>query len=75
MASLDHALWFHRQAKVDDWFLYAMDSPNASGGRGFSCGRIFNREGALMASTAQEGVVRLWDESRAAGPSEPGNQR
>ena len=75
MASLDHALWFHRQAKVDDWFLYAMDSPNASGGRGFSRGRIFSRDGALMASPAQEGVVRLWDDSRAAAPSAPGNQR
>lgn len=73
MASLDHALWFHRPVRVDDWFLYVMDSPNASGGRGFSRGRIYTRDGVLAASTAQEGVVRVWDERRSS-PSHPAEQ-
>jgi acyl-CoA thioesterase-2 len=60
LASLDHAMWFHRPFRVDDWLLYAMESPNASGGRGLALGRIFTREGVLVASTAQEGVVRVW---------------
>jgi acyl-CoA thioesterase-2 len=60
LASLDHAMWFHRPFRVDDWLLYAMESPNASGGRGLALGRIFARDGALVASTAQEGVVRVW---------------
>jgi acyl-CoA thioesterase-2 len=60
LASLDHAMWFHRPFRVDDWLLYAMESPNASGGRGLALGRIFARDGTLIASTAQEGVVRVW---------------
>ena len=60
LASLDHAMWFHRPFRVDDWLLYAMESPNASGGRGFALGRFFTRDGRLVASTAQEGVVRVW---------------
>jgi acyl-CoA thioesterase-2 len=57
-ASLDHALWFHRPFRADDWLLYAQDSPNASGARGFSRGLIFARDGTLVASVAQEGLVR-----------------
>ncbi len=61
-ASLDHALWFHRRAledwRADDWLLYATDSPWSGGGRGFNRGRIFTRDGRLVASVAQEGVVR-----------------
>ena len=57
-ASLDHAIWFHRPARADEWLLYATDSPWSGGGRGFNRGRIFNREGELVASVAQEGVVR-----------------
>jgi acyl-CoA thioesterase-2 len=57
-ASLDHALWFHRPFRADDWLLYAQDSPNASGARGFSRGLIFTRDGTLVASVAQEGLVR-----------------
>jgi acyl-CoA thioesterase II len=57
-ASLDHALWFHRPFRADEWLLYAQDSPNASGGRGFSRGLIFTREGVLVASVAQEGLIR-----------------
>ena len=58
MASLDHALWFHRPCRVDDWLLYACDSPNSFGGRGYSRGQIFTRAGVLVASVAQEGVIR-----------------
>lgn len=60
LASLDHAMWFHRPFRVDEWLLYAMESPNASGGRGLALGKIFTRDGTLVASTAQEGVVRVW---------------
>ncbi len=62
MASLDHALWFHRAARVDEWLLYSFDSPNASGARGFSRGQIFTRDGILVASSAQEGLIRIWRE-------------
>jgi len=57
-ASLDHALWFHRKFRADDWLLYAQDSPNLAGARGFSRGLIFARDGTLVASVAQEGLVR-----------------
>ncbi|QCK85097.1 acyl-CoA thioesterase II [Phreatobacter aquaticus] len=57
-ASLDHALWFHRPFRADDWLLYAHDSPSAQRGRGFSRGSIYTRDGTLVASVAQEGVVR-----------------
>jgi acyl-CoA thioesterase-2 len=57
-ASLDHALWFHRPFRADEWLLYAQDSPNMHGARGFSRGLIFTREGTLVASVAQEGLVR-----------------
>ena len=58
-ASLDHALWLHRPFRADDWLLYAQDSPNLGGARGFSRGLIFTRDGTLVASVAQEGLVRL----------------
>jgi len=57
-ASLDHALWFHRPFRADDWLLYAQDSPNLAGSRGFSRGLIFTRDGTLVASVAQEGLLR-----------------
>jgi acyl-CoA thioesterase-2 len=57
-ASLDHALWLHRPFRADDWLLYAQDSPNLHGSRGFARGLIFTREGTLVASVAQEGLVR-----------------
>lgn len=57
-ASLDHAIWFHREARVDDWLLYAMDSPTAQGARGLTQGRIFTRDGVLVASLAQESLMR-----------------
>jgi acyl-CoA thioesterase-2 len=59
MASLDHAVWLHRPFRADDWLLYAMDSPVASGSRGFVRGSIFARTGELVASVAQEGLIRL----------------
>ena len=58
-ASLDHAMWFHRAPKVDEWMLYVQESPSAQGGRGLSLGRIYSREGILLASVAQEGMVRV----------------
>lgn len=57
-ASLDHALWFHRPFRADEWLLYAQDSPSSSGARGFSRGLVFDRAGRLVASVAQEGLVR-----------------
>jgi acyl-CoA thioesterase II len=57
-ASLDHALWFHRPCRADDWLLYAQDSPNLSGARGLARGLIFARDGTLVASVAQEGLLR-----------------
>ncbi|MBE9540070.1 MAG: thioesterase family protein, partial [Proteobacteria bacterium] len=58
MASLDHALWFHRDFRADEYLLYAMDSPSASGNRGFSRGSFYNRQGVLIASSAQESLLR-----------------
>jgi len=58
-ASLDHAMWFHRPFRADEWMLYAQDSPSASGARGFNRGSIFTRDGRLVASVAQEGLLRL----------------
>ncbi len=57
-ASLDHAMWFHRPFRVDEWLLYDQVSPSASGGRGFATGRLFTREGRLVASVVQEGLIR-----------------
>ena len=64
VASLDHSLWFHRPFRADEWLLYEMESPTAGGARGFSRGSIYNRSGELVASVAQEGLVRLRDSSR-----------
>lgn len=60
LASLDHALWFQREFRLDDWLLYALESPSATGGRGLARGQIFRRDGTLVAVVAQEGVMRLW---------------
>lgn len=59
MASLDHALWFHRPFRADDWLLYSIDSPSAQGARGLARGLIYDRNGRLVASTAQEGLIRV----------------
>ena len=58
LASLDHAMWFHRPFRADEWLLYAQDSPNAHGARGFSRGSVFTRDGVLIASVTQEGLMR-----------------
>lgn len=75
MASIDHAIWFHREVRVDDWLLYSIDSPSRSSSRGFARGSIFSRDGRLVASVAQEGLIR----ERAGGwqvpaPAGPGTQ-
>ena len=59
MASLDHALWIHRPPKVDEWMLYSCDSPSSSGSRGMARGLIFDEQGTLVATTAQEGMMRM----------------
>ncbi len=58
-ASLDHAMWFHRPGRADDWTLYTQSSPSASGGRGLAAGRMFNTDGILIATVAQEGMLRV----------------
>lgn len=58
VASLDHAMWFHRPCKLDDWLLYSQDSPSASGARGLTRGSIMTRDGVLIASVTQEGLIR-----------------
>jgi acyl-CoA thioesterase-2 len=58
VASLDHALWFHRKFRADEWLLYAQDSPNTSGARGLTRGLIYTQRGELVASVAQEGLIR-----------------
>ena len=67
MASIDHAMWFHRAFRADDWLLYVVDSPSASGARGFARGSIYSRDGRLVASAAQEGLIR----PRGPGPTAP----
>jgi acyl-CoA thioesterase-2 len=58
-ASLDHSLWFHRGFRADEWLLYVQDSPSAEGARTFCRGSIFSRDGVLVASVAQEGLIRV----------------
>src|SRR5213078_1307654 len=58
IASIDHVMWFHAPARMDDWLLYVMDSPAAHGARGLARGLVFTRDGRLVASTSQEGLIR-----------------
>jgi acyl-CoA thioesterase II len=58
-ASLDHAMWWHRRGRADEWLLYVQDSPSAQGARGLGIGRIYSRDGVLVASVAQEGMLRV----------------
>jgi acyl-CoA thioesterase-2 len=58
MASLDHAMWFHRPFRADEWLLYDQESPTAEGGRGLCLGHIYRRDGTLAVSVVQEGLVR-----------------
>ncbi|MEK9499431.1 acyl-CoA thioesterase II [Gaopeijia maritima] len=64
VASLDHSIWFHRPFRIDEWLLYVVDAPVSSGGRGFARGTYFTREGELVASTAQEGLMRVRTDRR-----------
>ncbi|MFC7301434.1 acyl-CoA thioesterase [Cognatiluteimonas weifangensis] len=66
MASLDHALWFHRPFRADEWLLYAIDSPSAQGGRGLARGLVYDLDGKLVASSAQEGLIRVVADAAAA---------
>jgi len=68
MASLDHAMWFHRPFRADEWLLYSQASPAASGGRGLAMGGIFRRDGALAVSVVQEGLIRPVDPNRLSPP-------
>jgi acyl-CoA thioesterase-2 len=61
LASLDHAMWFHRTFRIDEWLLYALDSPSASNARGFTRGNVFTQDGQLVASVVQEGLIRKRD--------------
>jgi len=61
LASLDHAMWFHRPFRADEWLLYAQESPNAGGARGFCRGSVYRRDGTLVTSVAQEGLMRSRD--------------
>ena len=58
IASLDHAMWIHRMPKINEWLLYTIESPNSGNSRGFCLGRIYSRDGTLIASVAQEGLIR-----------------
>lgn len=60
-ASIDHAIWFHRPFKIDDWLLYVTDSPSASNARGFTRGNVFAKDGNLVASVTQEGLMRKYE--------------
>ncbi|MCA4131241.1 acyl-CoA thioesterase II [Arthrobacter sp. M4] len=71
VASLDHAMWWHRPVRVDEWLLYVQESPSAQGARGLAMGRIFNRDGVHVASVAQEGMVRM-PEGGASGAARSG---
>lgn len=71
IASLDHSLWFHRPLRLDDWLLYVMDSPHASNERGFTRGSIYNRTGQMVASAAQEGLLRTVQQGAAKSPYDP----
>ncbi|GAP55855.1 acyl-coenzyme A thioesterase 8 [Arthrobacter sp. Hiyo6] len=59
VASLDHAMWWHRPVRVDEWLLYVQESPSAQGARGLATGKIFSRDGLHVATVAQEGMVRV----------------
>jgi acyl-CoA thioesterase-2 len=74
MASLDHALWFHRPVRVDEWLLYTTDSPSSSGVRGYARGEFFTQDGQLVASAAQEGLMRVVESDDWQPRSKPGSK-
>ena len=65
IASLDHTIWFHRPFRMDEWLLFSMETPNASGGRGLSFAHVYNRTGVLVATIAQEGLIRIRVQAKA----------
>lgn len=65
MTSLDHSVWFHMPARADEWLLYDIHSPRSNNGRGVAFGRIYSRDGYLVATTSQEGIVRLSEREQA----------
>jgi acyl-CoA thioesterase II len=69
IASLDHTVWFHRPFRADEWLLYVADSPSAAGARGFVRGQVFTRQGALVASVAQEGLIRMREPKAPEAPT------
>lgn len=71
MASIDHALWFHRPFRADQWLLYDIESPSASGARGFARGSLYSADGRLVASVAQEGLIRVRARGNSAEPTTP----
>ena len=73
MASLDHAMWFHRPFRADEWFLYDQESPIATGGRGLARGRIYDIEGRLLVSVVQEGLFRPYGERHMDGRPSTGS--
>jgi acyl-CoA thioesterase-2 len=75
-ASLDHAMWFHRPFRADEWLLYAQDTPNASGARGLARGEVFTRDGELVVSVVQEGLIRtdIGREKTERGSGEPSGE-
>lgn len=74
LASLDHALWFHRAFRMDEWLLYSMESSNAGGARGYARGQFFTQDGTLVASTTQEGLIRVVDPGKVRKRSDPRHQ-
>jgi len=74
IASLDHAMWFHRDFRMDDWLLYVTDSPSSSNSRGLCRGKFFTRDGRLVASTAQEGLIRRVPPTAAAQEAKSAGQ-
>ncbi len=66
-ASLDHTIWFHRPFRADEWWLYDQVTPSASGGRGLAIARVFSRDGRLVASVAQEGLIRMHEPKQLTG--------
>ncbi len=71
MASLDHAMWFQRPFRADEWMLYTSESPAAAGGRGLASGRFFDRSGRHLVSVVQEGMIRVVDPRSARRASSP----
>lgn len=75
MTSLDHSVWFHMPARADEWLLYDIHSPRTNDGRGVAFGRIYSRDGHLVATTSQEGIVRLSEREQARQKKQAESQK